>query len=126
MWGPFDTAMFGMFIGLVSAVAFFAAIIVIVVVIIRHRKERAEMLHKERMMALEKGLPVPTDVLEPPRKKRPYVTGLVWAGIGVAIVLWGIIEQEDDLNAWGLVPLFVGIALIIGDALAARRSGNGS
>lgn len=114
-------AMFGMFIGLVSVLGFFALVISIVLVSMRNRRLRMEALHKERMLALEKGLPVPVDYPDSRTCRRPYVQGLVWAGVGLAIVIWGAIEGESDLNAWGLVPLFVGLALIIGDVLAARR-----
>lgn len=127
----FPEAMFGMFIGLMSILGFFALVISIVLVSMRNRRLRMEALHKERMLALEKGLPVPMDYpdhrysanlnLSSGSRRRPYVTGMVWAGVGLAIVIWGIIEGEADMNAWGLVPLFVGIALIIGDAIAARR-----
>ncbi|MBU0507568.1 hypothetical protein KKH27_01845 [bacterium] len=110
-----------LFIPIIAIVGTFAVAIIIVLAALRSRRIRHEMLHRERMLALEKGLPVPMDYTEQARKRRPYVTGLVWAAIGLGIVLWGIIAPEDDLNAWGLIPLFVGIALLIGDHVALKR-----
>lgn len=115
-----DTDILAMMIGLVAVLGTFVVVIVIVLAALRGRRNRTEMLHRERMLALEKGLPVPMD-LDSPRHRRPYVVGLIWAGIGLGIVIWGAIEGESDLNAWGLIPFFVGVALLIGDYVASRR-----
>jgi hypothetical protein len=127
--GSSDPASMAMLIGLAFVVGSFAVIIIIVLVTVRSRRAKAEMLHRERMLALEKGVPIPPDYLESPRRKRPYVAGLIWAGIGLGAVVWGIVEGESDANAWGLIPFFVGIALLIGDWLSSRReqrAGSGS
>jgi len=124
-----DPAFMAMLIGLFFVVGSIAVVLLIVVSAFRTRHVKAEMLHRERMLALEKGLPIPPDYLEGPHRKRPFVAGLIWAGIGLGAVVWGIIEGESDANAWGLIPFFVGIALIIGDWLShrrAERAGGGS
>jgi hypothetical protein len=124
-----DPAFMAMLIGLFFVVGSIAVVLLIVVSAFRNRRVKAEMLHRERMLALEKGLPIPPDYLEGPKRRRPFVAGLIWAGIGLGAVVWGIIEGENDANAWGLIPFFVGIALLIGDWLSARRAaraGSGS
>jgi hypothetical protein len=124
-----DPAFMAMLIGLFFVVGFFVVALLIRLTDFRNRRVKAEMLHRERMLALEKGLPVPPDYLEGPKRRRPFVAGLVWAGIGLGAVVWGIIEGENDANAWGLIPFFVGIALLVGDWLSARpaaRAGSGS
>jgi hypothetical protein len=124
-----DVEHMAMLIGLFFVVGSFVVVLLIVLTAFRNRRVKAEMLHRERMLALEKGLPIPPDYLEGPRRRRPYVAGLIWAGIGLGAVIWGIVEGESDINAWGLIPFFVGIALLIGDWLSRRRgkaAGSGS
>jgi hypothetical protein len=124
-----DVEHMAMLIGLLFVVGSFVVVLLIVLTAFRNRRVKAEMLHRERMLALEKGLPVPPDYLEGAKKRRPFVAGLIWAGMGLGAVAWGIIEGESDANAWGLIPFFVGIALILGDWLSQRRAaraGSGS
>jgi hypothetical protein len=99
-----------------------AVVLAIVLASLRARRQRADMLHKERMLALEKGLPVPDDYFEETRKRRPYVGGLVWAGVGLGFILWGVLGHEQDLNGIGMIPLLVGIGLFFGDWLTERRA----
>jgi hypothetical protein len=120
--GPFEVGALGILTGLVFVAGSLAVLLVIVLAQIRTRRVRAEMLHQERMLAIEKGIPIPPDYLEVTRKRRPYVSGLVWAGIGLALLIWGVIGEDKDLNGFGLVPLFVGIALMIGDFMSAKKA----
>jgi hypothetical protein len=123
--GPFDVALVGMLTGIVAIVGSLVVIVIVATIAMRNRRLRAEMLHKERLMAIEKGLPLPPDYSEQPKKKRPYMAGLVWAAIGAGALLWGVIEratsESNDYNAWGIVPLLVGIALLIGDRISISR-----
>jgi hypothetical protein len=121
MDGPFGVAELGVLTGLIITSGALAVILTIVLSQLRNRRVRAEMLHKERLLAIEKGIPIPSDYLDVSKKRRPYVGGLVWAGVGLALMLWGITGDEHDLNGLGLIPLFVGIALLIGDFIASKR-----
>lgn len=120
--GSNDPAFMAMMIGFTFVMGSIIVVLLIVISAFRNRRARAEMLHRERMLALEKGLPIPSDYLESQKKRRPFVAGLIWAGIGLGSVLWGLIDSESDANAWGLIPFFVGIALLIGDWLSQRRN----
>ncbi|MFZ5433859.1 MAG: DUF6249 domain-containing protein [Calditrichota bacterium] len=110
-----------LFLPIIAIVGSFTVILVIVLAVLNNRRARLEMLHKERMMALEKGLPVPMDYSDSQSRRRPYVSGLIWAGIGIALVIWGSLSGESDMNAWGLIPFFVGVALLVGDWMALKR-----
>ncbi|HEY3294713.1 MAG TPA: DUF6249 domain-containing protein [bacterium] len=123
MHDPTGIAELGMLTGMISIAGTLAVILIIVLAQIRNRRARAEMLHKERLLAIEKGIPIPPDYLETGdnKKRRPYVGGLVWAAVGLGLLIWGIIGEDHDLNGFGLIPLFVGIALMIGDFLATKR-----
>lgn len=99
----------------------------------RHALRRREMLHRERLAALEHGQPIP-EVLELGDEELPSAAGdphrarqvalrrlgmvLGAAGAGATIALY--LSSDADLHAlWslGLIPIFVGFGLL----LAARH-----
>jgi len=77
---------------LVFAVFFFCALAVILTVLyLRHRNQ--ELLHQERMAALEKGTVVPASAAPAPWSPRVYLLrGLIWSLSGAALIvcLFGI------------------------------------
>jgi hypothetical protein len=77
---------------LVLAFVFFCALAVILTVLyLRHRNQ--ELLHQERMAALEKGVAVPATPEPAPWSSRVYLLrGLIWTltGVALAICLFGI------------------------------------
>ena len=100
------------------------------------RERRLELQHKERMMAMEKGIPLP----ELPADDAPSRPGLVadvigsirinprWPlGLGALFVMFGIglsaalaLSQEaEHYRVWsfGLIPLFFGLGLMLHYAL---------
>ncbi len=113
----------GALIGLVTVSGLLLLVLIVVIMDNRTRRMRVKLLHEERMVALEKGLPVPMDYQDGmTRKRRPYVRGLVFLGIGVAMLLWsGWASDDADLAGMGMVPTMIGIALIIGDKLNERK-----
>jgi hypothetical protein len=107
--------------------------VVIVAIIIEGRKK--DLQHKERLFALEKGLPLP----EPPEKetKPVYATrrswGLVWLGLGIALTIALAVTpgaREENAWGWGLIPLFIGAGLIVASVLDKKefqeRQGHGA
>jgi hypothetical protein len=95
----------------------------------RRRERRLEMIHKERMMAMEKGIPLPelpefaeasgSSLAEAVGAIRinprwPLGVGAVLAmlGAGISLALW-LTPEQDPHNAWpvGLVGVFFGIGL---------------
>ena len=98
--------------------------IVVVAIVVEGRKK--DLMHKERLFALEKGLPLP----EPPEKeeKPVYSTrrawGLVWLGLGLALTI-ALAANPDaaDVNAWGwgLIPTFIGAGLLIAGHLDKKE-----
>jgi drug/metabolite transporter (DMT)-like permease len=98
----------------------------------RRREKRMEMIHKERMMAMEKGIPLPElpDLAESPassvlsdsvgriRINPRWPLGLgalfVMVGAGTSLALWLVVER-DPHNAWpvGLIGVFFGVGLFL-------------
>ena len=120
--------MMALTIAMVSVIGSFLVVLAIVITAIRARSRRNEMLHQERMLAIEKGLPIPPDYLERMPRRRPYWRGLVFTGVGVGLMTFGVINAAEDgdwdLFGIGVVFLCVGIAMIIGDKITTKK-GNG-
>lgn len=79
-----------------------AAAAVIIIWSLSFRYKRQELRHKERMTALEKGVPMPEEPPERPRapwSPRVYLLrGLVWllGGIGLSVFLFGLAVSVND------------------------------
>ena len=93
------------------------------------RRRRLEVIHKERLAAIDKGLPLPELPIDPPRRPRdprePLMHGLAWTALGfgglVSLLIMGPVK--DGLQIWPLpLPLmFLGLGLLLYYALASRR-----
>ncbi len=104
-WIPI--ALFGMILGIVCGAFYFAYSV-------------RRLQNREKMLALEKGLPIPLDRTADParliaRARRTAII-LISTGIGIAlsfgVIAW--VEKEmDALNgsALGIIPLLIGIGL---------------
>jgi hypothetical protein len=85
------------------------------------RQKRIEIIHQERMAAMEKGIPLPEFPLEPARERRPpdptvlpiLATFLLSLSVGAMIVLYFNLDAPSH-GIW-VAPLpftFLGVGLI--------------
>ena len=90
---------------------------VAIVMFFRLMMEMVRAKHREKIAMIEHGLTEP-----PPAKKGNglLVSGLFFAGIGVALVIGIPIAGEATGIVGGLVPLFMGLALILGHLLTRK------
>jgi Domain of unknown function (DUF6249) len=114
-WIPI--ALFGMILGIVCGAFYFAYSV-------------RRLQNREKMLALEKGLPIPLDRTADParliaRARRTAII-LISTGIGIAlsfgVIAW--VEKEmDALNgsALGIIPLLIGIGLLIDYRLQVKE-----
>lgn len=91
-------------------------ILVAITAIIMHGR-RKDLEHRERLTAMEKGIPIPL-AETPPKAERPKYSnrranGLVLTGIGIALTIAMWVEDGASSGVWGLIPLFIGIGLLI-------------
>ena len=101
-----------------------AALVISIAIVMAGKKK--DLDHRERLVALEKGLPLP----EPPEREMKPVHavrrawGLVWTGIGLGVTI-GLATNPDAAEvhawAWGLIPLFMGAGLLIASVLDKKE-----
>jgi hypothetical protein len=85
-------------------------------VVSRHRQllQRAEMHHKERLVAMEKGLELPPEPLDPGiSKPRHLLKGLVYTGVGISLFVALRAVAGEDVSLFALIPFAVGIAYLL-------------
>lgn len=90
-------------------------ILIAITAIIMHGR-RKDLEHRERLIAMEKGLPIPAEpapVKERPKYSNRRANGLVLTGIGIALTIAMWVEDGADSGVWGLIPLFIGIGLLV-------------
>jgi uncharacterized membrane protein YuzA (DUF378 family) len=95
----------------------------------KRKAQLLEQYHKERLVALERGLPLPDldrhlvalDEREPPTAAKAYRNGLMMLLIG--IVLFFALDQllGDRLSLFGLIPAAVGIANLMYGVMLQRK-----
>jgi hypothetical protein len=96
------------------------------------RQRRLEIVHEERLAAMEKGIPLPELPLDPPRVRKPpdprapLIHGIVWSALGggAMLALRWIGPQPNAPVLWPLpLPLaLLGIGLMLYYALASDRA----
>lgn len=96
----------------------------------RERQRRLEIIHEERLEAMDKGIPLPEFSLDPPDiPKRPdphipLIMGIVLTAVGAgSMVALGLIPNDSNGAFWPLpLPLaMVGLGLLLYYFLAGRR-----
>jgi len=97
----------------------------------RERQRRLEVIHQERVAAMDKGIPLPELAIDPPSlpkardPRETLIHGLVWATLGVgAMAALFLVGRIGDLPALWPLPLpiaLLGVGLIA-YYLASQRS----
>jgi hypothetical protein len=109
------------------AIAFGVSLAMLNVWVVHRRKQQMlEQWHKERMTAMDKGLPLP----DAPAHifSDAEMSSVRLLRNGISLILIGIIVYvataraiDEDLALFGLIPCAVGVANLIYAALLARR-----
>ncbi len=93
------------------------------------RQKRIEIIHQERMAAMEKGIPLPEFPLEPTRERRPPdptvvpILGTVLLSLSVGTMIVLALTLEAPSHAFWVAPLpftFLGVGLIAYHYLLAK------
>jgi hypothetical protein len=95
----------------------------------KRKAQLLEQYHKERLVALEKGLPLPEldrrlvalDESAPPNSARAFRNGLMMLLIGV-ILFFALDELVGErVSLFGLIPAAVGVANLVYGVLLLRK-----
>lgn len=92
------------------------------------RQRRLEIVHQERLAAMEKGIPLPELPLDPPRipdPRAPLLHGIVWSALGIGGMLalrFGPLPNAPMLWPLPLPLALLGIGLMLYYALASDRA----
>ena len=93
------------------------------------RQHRLEIVHKERLAAMEKGIPLPELPLDPPKTRKPadprapLMHGIVWTAIGAgASIAMRFIPQGTMFWPLGMPLMLLGIGLILFYVIASNRN----
>src|SRR5512139_2159195 len=116
----------------IIAVALAAALVAYLYFRNVERQRRLEIVHQERLAAMEKGIPLPELPLDPPRFPRPpdprapLLHGIVWLclGTGAMLALRLLVPGLNIPELWPLpLPLvLLGFGLMLYYVLASRRA----
>ena len=90
-----------------------------VAIVARHREklQRVELRHRERLVAIEKGIELPPELEQPEnggkRGSGSLRSGLI--GLFVGVVLYFALGEVagDDVALFGLIPAAIGLANLI-------------
>ena len=123
-----DEEMLALFIPIFGIVFGVGVAIVSIVAGHRERIKRAELRHRERIAALEKGIELPPEPDYDARSKRAGSLKSGLMGIFVGIVLYFALRAvaDDDVALFGLIPTAVGIANLIAYFVESKKNGNGN
>lgn len=135
----FDTQQFMMVFSIFWIFGWMAIFIVIWQLRVRGRQKRLELIHQERMLAMEKGIPLP-ELPELPQESTVAGTKAMWRaqatnpqwslgigaifmclGIGISLALF-LSGDAYHRQVWsfGLISVFLGIGLCLHHALTKK------
>jgi len=108
-------------------ICFLGATVGIVALVVGLRFKRNKMLHETMRAMIDKGQPIPSELLQPPTpKRRPKSDlrrGLVLVGTGVGLTVWLAL---DGVNKWplGLIPLLMGLGFLVTWKVEQNKNGD--
>ncbi|HUK82666.1 MAG TPA: DUF6249 domain-containing protein [Verrucomicrobiae bacterium] len=96
--------------------------IVAVILIYRHRKNA--MLHRTLAAMIDKGVPIPPELLQPerpdPTPKSDLRRGLTLMGVGAGLIVFFVFESRNAIGI-GFIPLLMGVGYLIAWKLEQKK-----
>ena len=111
---------------IVVPVGMFSMIAVCVWLGVSGRQKRSRMLHDTLRLMIEKGQPIPPELLQPTdpqrRPRSDLRTGLVLVSIGIGVGVMLLLIHHDEWPG-ALIPLLMGVAFLITWKIEANKNG---
>ncbi len=90
----------------------FAVPLLMVAVILYYKHRRMKLIHETIARLAERGLPVPPELVDPPRARHFGLrAGLVLVGLGIALAVFFL--ESGGPASIGLIPGLMGLALLV-------------
>jgi hypothetical protein len=109
-------------VAILAMVASFGLPLALVALVLYYRHRKLQMNHETITRLAEKGLPIPPELMEPPRRGNAGLRGgLVLVALGIALSFffagWG--------PGWsiGLIPGLMGVALLVAWKIESKPRG---
>ncbi len=104
----------------------FIMVVLIVFFTSKTKKEREKARYDLYLKSIEMGQPLPEKFFDEPRKNESRLqNGLVWLGIGLALVIVGIVIHNNILF-FGLIPGFIGLGILVAYLIEKPKDNSGS
>ncbi|MEJ2720756.1 MAG: DUF6249 domain-containing protein [bacterium] len=107
---------------LIPIVMIVGGVLIALVAIFLDSKKK-ELVHKERLVAMEKGMEIPQPPKEPERpaylKNRSSGLVMTFLGLALTIAIW--VPAGPVGGIWGLIPQAIGVGLLISSALERKE-----
>jgi hypothetical protein len=94
----------------------FLFVIILIWIIYAAKNKESKRKFELYMKALEMGQPIPEDFFPKDKKDKPNSNlkkGVLWAAVGLALLIYFIITHNNDGLIVGIVPTFVGIGYLV-------------
>ena len=100
--------------------------IIIVIAGLIYSYRRAQLRHQLLLKLAESGQPIPAELLrsawESGRTPRsPLRAAIVWAAVGLGLIVFGAMIDQRPILAAGFIPLLVGLGLLLVHWIEGRR-----
>ena len=93
----------------------------LVALILVYKQRRQRMAHETILRLAEKGLPIPPELIEPPRRASTAMrAGLVLIALGIALAIF--LREVGGPWSIGLIPGLMGAALLLSWYLEKRSA----
>ena len=113
----------GLLIGLVAVILIFGTPIIIVLASLRARTSRQKLINDVVLRLAEKGQPIPPELFleNKQERNRGQRGGIIWAAVGVGLIIFGAFNRDSDLMGIGFIPLMIGLGFFLANRLERKQ-----
>ncbi len=94
----------------------FLFVVIVLVIQGNIRDKESQRRHDIYLKSLEMGQTVPEHFFDEPKKAKTVSNlknGILWSAVGLALLIYFIVEQRNEALIVGIVPTFVGVGYIL-------------
>lgn len=112
-------------VAVVAVIGFFMAVIAVVLALLYAIFRTHRSRHETIRLMVEKGAPIPKELLSQTRAPNDLRRGILLSALGVGLAVFlAAVSKEHDKGAWtlGLVPFLLGVGYIISAKLVKSQA----